>query len=88
MGPAMALSWLLGLALTVFSPYAVWQEIWFYGKLLAVLAMSGMHGAMVVWQKAFDTNQNKRGRSFYRVMNEVPTVLLVFIILMVVIKPF
>ena len=88
MGPAMALSWLLGLVLTGLSPYAVWQETWFYGKLVAVVAMSGMHAAMVVWQKAFDTNQNKRGQSFYRVMNEAPTVLLIVIILMVVIKPF
>jgi len=88
MGPAMALSWLLGLVLTGLSPYAVWQETWFYGKLLAVVAMSGMHAAMVVWQKAFDANQNKRGQPFYRVMNEVPTVLLIVVILMVVIKPF
>ena len=59
MGPAMAVSWLLGLLLTVLSPHVVWQEIWFSAKLLAVVAMSGMHAAMVVWQKAFDNNQNK-----------------------------
>tara|TARA_B100000686_G_scaffold323598_1_gene378487 strand:+ start:396 stop:842 length:447 start_codon:yes stop_codon:yes gene_type:complete len=88
MGPAMAVSWLLGLLLTVLSPHVVWQETWFYGKLLAVVAMSGMHAAMVVWQKAFDNNRNQRGQSFYRLMNEAPTVLLVIIILMVVVKPF
>ena len=88
MGPAMAVSWLLGLALTALSPYAVWEETWFQGKLLAVVIMSGMHAAMVVWQKAFEANEHSRGQSFYRVMNEVPTVLLIVIILMVVVKPF
>ena len=88
MGPAMAVSWLLGLVLTALSPYAVWEETWFQGKILAVVIMSGMHAAMVVWQKTFEANENRRGQSFYRVMNEVPTVLLIVIILMVVVKPF
>lgn len=88
MGPAMAVSWLLGLILTVISPYAVWQEMWFYGKLMAVVGMSGMHGAMVVWQRAFEASENRRGEAFYRMMNEAPTVLLIIIVLMVVIKPF
>ena len=88
MGPAMAVSWLLGLVLTALSPYAVWEETWFQGKILAVVIMSGMHAAMVVWQQAFEANENSRGQSFYRVMNEVPTVLLIVIILMVVVKPF
>jgi putative membrane protein len=88
MGPAMAVSWLLGLVLTALSPYAVWEEAWFHGKILAVVIMSGMHAAMVVWQKTFEANENRRGQSFYRVMNEVPTVLLIVIILMVVVKPF
>ena len=88
MGPAMAVSWLLGLVLTALSPYTVWEEAWFHGKILAVVIMSGMHAAMVVWQKAFEANENRRGQAFYRVMNEVPTVLLIVIVLMVVVKPF
>ena len=88
MGPAMAVSWLLGLVLTALSPYAVWEETWFHGKILADVIMSGMHAAMVVWQKAFEANENRRGQTFYRMMNEVPTVLLIVIILMVVVKPF
>ncbi|MBT06305.1 MAG: TIGR00701 family protein [Rhodospirillaceae bacterium] len=88
MGPAMAVSWVLGLALTALSPFAVWAETWFYTKMLAVVAMSGMHAAMAVWQKAFETNENRRGQAFYRMLNEVPTVLLIVIILMVVVKPF
>ena len=57
-------------------------------KILAGVIMSGMHAAMVVWQNAFEANENRRGQAFYRVMNEVPTVLLIVIILMVVVKPF
>ena len=88
MGPAMAVSWLLGLALTALSPYAVWEETWFHGKIVAVVTMSGMHAAMAVWQKAFEANENRRGQLFYRMMNEVPTFLLIVIIVMVVVKPF
>jgi putative membrane protein len=88
MGPAMAASWALGLALIYLSPHTVWQEVWFYGKFLAVVTMSGMHGAMVVWQRGFENDSNRRGPRFYKMMNEVPTVLMIVIVLMVVIKPF
>ena len=88
MGPAMAITWALGLALIYLSPYGVWQDAWFYVKFMAVLIMSGMHGAMAVWQNGFANDRNRRGARFYRLMNEVPTALLILIVLMVVVKPF
>ena len=88
MGPAMAATWLLGLALIYLSPHDVWGETWFYGKVLAVVAMTGMHGGMVVWQRGFENHRNRHGARFYKMLNEVPTVLMILIVLLVVTKPF
>jgi len=87
MGPAMAATWLLGLALIYLSPHAFWGEAWFYGKVLAVVAMTGVHGGMVVWQRDFENDRNRHGPRFYKMMNEVPTALMILIVLMVVVKP-
>jgi len=88
MGPAMAATWLLGIALIYLSPHAVWGEIWFYGKVLAVVTMSGVHGGMAVWQRDFENDRNRHSPRFYKMVNEVPTVLMVVIVLLVVAKPF
>jgi putative membrane protein len=84
--PAMIVTWLAGL-------YLAWSGGWFaagwlHGKLLLVLVMSGVHGFFVRWVKDFAADRNVRGQKFYRIINEIPTVLMIGIVILVIVKPF
>jgi putative membrane protein len=84
--PAMAVTWLAGL-------YLAWAGHWFsagwlHGKLLLVLALSGMHGFLAHCVQDFAADRNARSQKFYRLINEVPTVLMIGIVILVVVKPF
>jgi putative membrane protein len=84
--PAMAVTWLAGL-------YLAWAGHWFsagwlHGKLALVIAMSAMHGFFAQWVKDFAADRNTRSQRFYRLVNEVPTVLMIGIVILVVVKPF
>ncbi|SIS47528.1 protoporphyrinogen oxidase HemJ [Insolitispirillum peregrinum] len=61
---------------------------WLHAKLLMVLFMLGCHGAYARWRKDFEADRNQRSHKFYRIANEVPTILLLIIAAMVVVKPF
>ena len=84
--PAMIAVWILGLALAVSS--GAWREGWFEVKFVLVLAMSGVHGLYARWVKQFAKDANTKPARFYRIWNEVPTVLLIGIIILAVVKPF
>jgi protoporphyrinogen IX oxidase len=87
--PAMIATWLFGLLLIVTPGVVDWaHDGWWHVKLTMVLLMSGFHGAMSKWRREFLEDRNRRGHKFYRVANEVPTVLMVVIVVMVVVKPF
>jgi putative membrane protein len=84
--PAMTVTWLAGL-------YLAWAGQWFsahwlHGKLLLVIAMSGLHGFLARCVKDFGADRNLRSQKFYRVINEVPTALMIGIVILVVVKPF
>src|SRR3954464_3111459 len=73
--------------------YLAWAGHWFsagwlHGKLLLVLALSGMHGFLARCVKDFAADRNTRSQRFYRFINEVPTVLMIGIVILVVVKPF
>lgn len=61
---------------------------WIHAKITLVLGMMGCHGAYARWRKVFADDQNKRSHKFYRIANEVPTLLLLGIVGLVVLKPF
>ena len=85
MNPAMIVTWLAGLAL-VFTPGIVdWNAIWPWTKAASVLAMSGFHGWLSAQRKALLAGKGVSGRS-YRLANEVPTLLMVVIVLSVVVR--
>lgn len=87
--PAMAATWILGLALVfAFDVIDLRTAHWLHAKLLLVVLLSGFHGALSRWRKDFAADRNTRSARFYRIANEVPTVLMVVIVLLVVIKPF
>jgi len=86
--PAMLASWVLGLILA-FSGVIDWsRDGWFHAKLALVLALSAFHGLLAMWTKDFALDRNTRSARFYRIANEVPTVLMICIVSLVVVRPF
>jgi len=86
MTPAMIVAWILGLLLALIPGVVEWGAVWPWTKLVGILAMSGFHGWLSVQRKAFVAGGPiKTGRQ-YRMMNEVPTVLMALIVLSVVVK--
>jgi putative membrane protein len=84
--PAMVLTWILGL-------YLAWtghwfSAGWFHAKLTLVLLMSGVHGFLSARMRDFALDRNTRSQKFYRIINEVPTILMVLIVILVIVKPF
>jgi protoporphyrinogen IX oxidase len=91
MTPAMIAAWFLGLWM-VYVGYVAGGVFgsahWLHVKLALVVAMSGFHGALARWTGDFAADHNVHSERFYRIVNEVPAVLMVGIVIMVVIKPF
>jgi putative membrane protein len=84
--PAMIVTWLAGL-------YLAWAHHWFpaswlHGKLFLVLLLSGVHGFFSSCVRDFAADRNLRSQRFYRIINEVPTLLMIGIVILVVVKPF
>ncbi len=86
MTPAMAAVWILGLTLAYWE--GAFSDGWLHAKLALVFLLSGFQGALSRWTKDFAADRNIRSAKFYRIANEVPTVFLILILLLVVLKPF
>jgi putative membrane protein len=84
--PAMIASWVLGLWLAWQSGF--WQSAWFHVKLALVLALSGVHGYLSAAVRAFAEDRNTASSRHWRVVNEVPALLMAAIVILVVVKPF
>jgi protoporphyrinogen IX oxidase len=86
--PAMIASWILGLILA-FSGIIDWKaDGWFHAKLALVLLLSAFHGMLAKWTKDFAADRNTHDARFYRIMNEVPTLLMISIVILVIVRPF
>ena len=86
--PAMISTWVFGLLL-IFTPGVVdWASGWWWVKFVSVWLMSGFHGALSKWRRMFLEDRNTRPQRFYRIANEVPTVLMMIIVIMVIARPF
>ncbi len=82
--PAMIATWFFGILL-VLTPGAVdWSAPWWWAKFTSVILMSGFHGACSKWRRNFLTDANIKSEKFYRIANEIPTVLFVIIVFSVV----
>ncbi len=88
MNPALVATLVFGGLLLLTPGVIEWSDGWLHVKLLAVVGLIGLHHAMARWRKAFAEDRNKRTARFYRIVNEVPTVLMIIIVIMVVVKPF
>ena len=88
MNPAMVATYIFGLVLLVTPRLVDWSQGWIYVKLTLVGLLTWVHHVMGIWRKSFATGRNRHAQRFYRVMNEVPTLLMIGIVIMVVVKPF
>lgn len=86
MNPAMVATWAFGL--TLFIRYEYWTEAWMDVKWVGVIVLTVMHHLYGLWRKDFAADRNTRSSRFYRIMNEVPTLAMIVIVVMVVVKPF
>lgn len=88
MNPAMIWTWGFGLALVLTPGVADWGSVWWWGKLLGLSTMTWFHHDLSVARKAFERDANTRSERGWRIMNEVPTLALILIVVMVIAKPF
>ena len=86
--PAMIATWTFGTLLVLTPGVIDWSAGWWHVKLTAVILMSGFHGALSRWRKDFLHDRNRHPQRFYRIANEVPTLLMIVIVIMVVARPF
>jgi putative membrane protein len=84
--PAMAATWVLGLWLAWSAEW--YRSGWLQLKVLLVLGLSALHGMFVRWVRDFARDRNRHSQRFYRLINEIPTVLMIVIVILVVVKPF
>ena len=86
MNPSIIATWVLGI-------WLLWSGGWFAAgwmdtKIVLVLVLSGLHGFLVRWVRDFAYDRNRHSGKFYRIINEVPTILMIGIVILAVVKPF
>ncbi len=86
MNPSMIVVWATG-PLVAFG-FGELRSPWLHAKLLLVLALSGFHGYLAKSMRSFATDENRKSARFFRALNEIPTVLMILIVILVVVKPF
>jgi putative membrane protein len=86
MNPAMIVVWITGPLLAW--RLAMYVERWFWAKMVLVVALTWYHHALGLWRKDFAADRNTRDQRFYRMINEVPTLLMIGIVVLVIVKPF
>ena len=86
MNPSMILVFLTGLPLAYLTEY--WQAPWLQAKFALVLGLAGLHGYFARAVRTFAADANDRSARFYRVLNEIPALLMILIVVLVVVKPF
>lgn len=84
--PAMVVTWVLGLWLAWMSGF--YGTAWFQAKFVAVIAMTGTHEYLAASMRRFEEDRNTKPTAHWRLINEVPTVLMVVIVILVIVKPF
>lgn len=86
--PAMIATWVFGLWLAfIINAFDPVNGKWLHYKLLLVLILSGIHGMLAKYRKDFEKDRNTKSEKFFRILNEVPAVLMIAIVLLVVLKP-
>lgn len=88
MQPAMIATWAFGLALALTPGVVDWSSGWMHAKLVLAALMTAMHQVLATWRKQFARGRNRHDARFFRLANEVPTLLMIAIVVLVVVRPF
>jgi len=88
MDPAMTAAYIFGITMIALDPSMFKQGGWLHAKLLFVAGMTAVHIMMGRWQRAFAEDRNTKPQRFFRIANEVPTLLMIGIVIVVIVKPF
>lgn len=88
MNPAMIWVWTFGVLLVLTPGVVDWKAGWWHGKMLGLVAMTVFHHVLSAARKQFERDANTRSERAWRMLNEVPTVALILIVVMVIAKPF
>ena len=86
MTPAMIVVWITGPLLAW--ALGLYNDHWFWAKVVLVVGLSWFHGKLGAWNRQFAAGNNPEDAKFFRIINEVPTVLMLAIVILVVVKPF
>ncbi|MFZ0096820.1 MAG: CopD family protein, partial [Pseudolabrys sp.] len=86
MVPAMMVTWIVGIVLLLQGQWI--GAGWLHAKLVAVVIMTVLHGLFAHWVNEFRFDRNRHSQKFYRIINEVPTTLLIVIVVLAAVKPF
>ena len=87
MTPAMLLSWLFGILLIHNIGFSIFSELWMQIKIVSVLILTYYHYLLGKYLSEFAIDNNNKSSKFYRVINEIPTIILIVVIFVVVFKP-
>ena len=87
MMPAMSLSWLFGILLIHSLGFSIFSELWMKVKIISVIILTYYHFTLGKFLNDFALNSNKRSSKFFRIFNEIPTIILVVVIFVVIFKP-
>jgi putative membrane protein len=88
MNPAMIVAWLAGLSMIVFFNAFDWSQGWSWAKIGMVILLSAYHGLLSRHRKAFAEDRNDKPSRYFRLINEVPTLLMIGIVIMIIVRPF
>jgi putative membrane protein len=88
MHPALVMTYIFGICLALTPGVVDWHAGWIHWKLTLVAALTVMHYLCMRWQQGFASDRNRHTARFYRMVNEVPTLILIAIVILVVVKPF
>ena len=86
MNPAMIASYVFGIWMIGLVPVLL-EEGWMQAKIFLLVAMTGYHGALARWRRFFAKDENSLTPKFYRLVNEVPTILMILIVILAIVKP-
>ncbi len=88
MTPAMIATWVFGMALAGVPGVVDWHMGWIWAKLALVIGLTAFHILLAGWRMAFAADRNRVSTRRFRIVNEVPTLVLIAIVVLVVVKPF
>lgn len=88
MNPALILTWAFAILMIAANSETLMAQGWIHVKLTLVIALSGIHGVFSKWRKVFERDENIKSAKFYKIWNEVPTILMIIIVILAVVKPF